>query len=130
MPESKTAASREDSLAERRFGVLEAQFGVPKERTSAKGFGSRALTVGGKMFACLYKGELLLKLPEERVDALVSSGLGNPLSARGKRPMREWVSVPPAVEADWLALAEEARTFVRSQAKPAAQAADPDGSEP
>ena len=119
MPESRTTASGEDDLAERRFGMLEAHFGVPKERTSAKGFGSRALTLGGKMFACLYKGELLLKLPEGRVEALVSSGLGSPLSARGKRPMREWVSVPPTVEADWLALAEEARTFVRSQAKPA-----------
>ena len=40
-----------------------------------KGFGSSALWTGGKMFAFLSsKGELVVKLPRERVDTLVVSG--------------------------------------------------------
>ena len=70
--------------------------------TSGTGFGTNAgLRVSGKIFAMLVRGELVVKLPRDRVDA----GKG--------RPMKEWASVPPSASRRWKALVEEARAFVR-----------------
>jgi len=93
------------------FSALIAHFGAPHEGPPGKGFGSRALKVEGRIFASLTKGELLLKLPRERVDALVVAGAGARLSTGGGAPKREWITVPPGA-ANWLSLAEEARAYV------------------
>jgi hypothetical protein len=67
--------------------------------------------VGGKIFAMLPHAALVVKLPAERVAALIEAGDGEPF-ATGKRVMREWVSIP-AVDPDaWAALADEALAFV------------------
>ena len=46
------------------------------EVARAKGFGSKGLEVARKMFAFESKSRLVVKLPRERVDELVSSGKG------------------------------------------------------
>jgi TfoX/Sxy family transcriptional regulator of competence genes len=43
-----------------------------------KMFGSTGLSSGGKVFAMLVKGKLVVKLPRERVRTIVSSGKGEP----------------------------------------------------
>lgn len=43
----------------------------------AKGFGSKGLKVARKLFGFLSKGRLVVKLPQDRVDALVSKGRGS-----------------------------------------------------
>ena len=71
----------------------------------------------GKLFAVAHKGDqLLLKLPAERVEALVATGQGAPFSASGGRVMREWVLAQPEAAEEWLSLAEDAEVFVREQA--------------
>ena len=99
------------------FASLAAHFRAPQASTPAKGFGSGALKVDGKIFAALSKDELLLKLPRERVDALVASQTGKGFSTGAGRPKKEWITVPPTSAAQWLALAEEARAFVSAQTK-------------
>ena len=74
------------------------------------GFGASALKVDGRIFAMLVGDVLVLKLPKSRVDALVTAGEGGPFDAGKGRPMREWVTLAP--DADWTALAREARAFV------------------
>ena len=39
--------------------------------------GSDGLKTGGKLFAMVSKGELVVKLPRERVDELVEAGAGH-----------------------------------------------------
>ena len=56
-------------------------------------------------------GTLVLKLPRDRVAALITSGEGAAFDAGKGRPMKEWVAVEAGDEADWLALAEEALAF-------------------
>lgn len=73
------------------------------------------LKVDGKFFAFAAKGGLAVKLPRERVQALIAAGAGLPFD-RGQgtpnsRPMKEWVAIPPGA-ADWIALAREACGFV------------------
>ncbi len=79
-----------------------------------KRFGSSTLQTGGKIFAMLVKGRLVVKLPRQRVDALVGAGGGERFVPGHGRAMKEWLAVDPARGEDWLALAREAREFVSS----------------
>jgi len=53
----------------------------------------------------------VVKLPRQRVDALVDDGHGDRFGRDG-RPMREWRSVAPDSDLGWRALADDAKTFV------------------
>jgi hypothetical protein len=77
------------------------------------GFGTNpGLRAGGKIFAILVRGELVVKLPADRCDAVARAGGAHRFTV-GKREMREWVSVEPGGAHDWAALAREAAAFVR-----------------
>jgi hypothetical protein len=100
---------------EQRFqSLVEAIVGSPSAHVGeGKGFGSTGqLKVDGKIFAMLVRGKLVLKLPRERVSALVASGDGKHFDAGKGRPMREWLALAPTSRKPWLALAREAMGFV------------------
>jgi len=78
------------------------------------GFGRSALRFRGKIFAMHVRGALVLKLPAERVEALVRAGEGVHFDANKGTPMREWLSLDPGSDLPWLPLAAEALDFVRS----------------
>lgn len=81
-------------------------------------FGSNGLRVNGRVFAML-SGEkrLIVKLPRERVDALVDAGDGERFDPRRNgRVMREWILMKQSSRADWLQLAREALDFVGDSA--------------
>jgi hypothetical protein len=79
------------------------------------GFGRSALRFNGKIFAMLVRGELVLKLPEERVDELIEDGHGDRFDANKGTPMREWLSLDPGSDQPWLPLAREALSFASSR---------------
>ncbi len=58
-------------------------------------FGSPGLKIGGKTFAMVVKGELVLKLPSARVEELIEAGAGRRFDPGHGRLMREWVSLGP-----------------------------------
>lgn len=76
-----------------------------------KPFGADALKVRGKVFAMLSSGQkLTLKLPAERVQALLASGDGERFNPRhDDRQMKEWVTIASTYTGDWLPLAREAK---------------------
>ncbi len=82
------------------------------------GFGrSEGLRIRGKIYAINKDGELILKLPAERVEELIDTGTGcawGPGPGPG-RILREWVAIPGTRHADWAALTGEARAFVGSR---------------
>ena len=81
--------------------------------TSGTGFGrSSGLRIGGKIFAMYNDGELIVKLPIDRVGELIASGEGRPWGPGTGRIMKEWVAVSEAASDSWSELAVEARTFV------------------
>jgi hypothetical protein len=77
------------------------------------GFGRSALRFQNKIFAMFVRGRLVVKLPAERVEALVSAGAGVHFDANKGTPMREWLSVDPDSPRPWLPLATEALDFAR-----------------
>ena len=58
-------------------------------------------------------GDLIVKLPEARVDALVAEGDAVAFAPNGRR-FREWARVPQRDPARWRELIEEALGFARS----------------
>lgn len=85
---------------------------MPPSASRGRTFGASALKVNGKIFAMLVNGELVVKLPKQRVDELVSSKRGRPFDPGHGRVMKEWITVSPAEGREWGALAQEARQFV------------------
>src|SRR5947207_10918032 len=77
-----------------------------------KMFGAPGLKVGGKFFACLYKGQFVVKLPRGRVDHLAAAGHGAHFDPGMGRQMKEWLALPPDTPLDWILLAAEARDYV------------------
>jgi hypothetical protein len=60
-------------------------------------------------------GELVVKLPKQRVDELVASGAGARFDPRHDgRLMQQWVTIPMRHRRDWDQLASEALQFVGS----------------
>jgi hypothetical protein len=57
-------------------------------------FGSNGLKVDGKLFALFTQGTLVVKLPKERVAALVAKGDGKPFE---RMPMKDSLG-PPSVQ--------------------------------
>lgn len=79
-------------------------------------FGASALKVDGKIFAMLAGEELVVKLPRQRVDELVVSGVGRAFDPGHGRVMKEWITVAPD-RRRWDELADEARQFATANAK-------------
>ena len=79
---------------------------------SGRGFGANALQVDGRIFAMAGEDGVVLKLPRDRVAALVGSGEGLPFDAGKGRPMKEWVVVSSRSGEATRRLAEEALEFV------------------
>ena len=78
-----------------------------------RGFGRSALRHQNKIFAMFVRGRLVVKLPAERVTALVADGEGVHFDANKGVPMKEWFSLDPASDHPWLSLAQEALAFAR-----------------
>lgn len=102
---------------EARYASLVASFtgqdGVTHEESATRSFGAGALKTGGKIFAMLVGGSLVLKLPRNRVDALVDASRGARFDAHKGTPMKEWVVLDDShSDAEWVELAREAKVFV------------------
>jgi hypothetical protein len=108
---------RRQASPEERYASLVARFagddGVTHDAGAKRSFGAGALKTGGKIFAMLVGGALVLKLPKQRVDALVAAGRGARFDANKGKPMKEWIVLDDShSDAEWLELARESKVFV------------------
>ncbi|MFG1603525.1 TfoX/Sxy family protein [Actinoplanes sp. NPDC049265] len=76
-------------------------------------FSTTGLRVRGKVFGLVnHAGNLMVKIPKARADALEATGTATRVTMSGKT-MREWVEMPyPAGEDAWRALLDEAYTYL------------------
>lgn len=95
-----------------RFAAVVGAFTGDRPVTSGKMMASLGLKIGGKIFAMLVGGDLVVKLPRERVAALVNAGLGEQFDPRRDgRLMKEWVVIP-GNQPPWVEVARAACAFV------------------
>jgi hypothetical protein len=103
--------SRESSLIDRLLGHRFEEYSAKLAHRFGSSPGRR---VDGRIFAMLVGGELVVKLPRQRVDELVEAGTGRWFDAGKGRPMREWASIGVAEAGAWPKLIAEAYEFVGS----------------
>lgn len=80
--------------------------------SGGRSFGRSALKVDNKIFAMLVNDCLVVRLPAERIAAVLQSGAGQPFDANKGRPMKEWLQLEVADRSVWTGLAGEALAFV------------------
>jgi len=106
--------SAADQVLLNRFeDLVDELVGLPGVTPPARGsgFGRSAVRFNGKIFVMFVRGQLVLKLPEDRVDSLIASGHGIRFDANKGKPMREWLTLDAGSDLAWLPLAREALTF-------------------
>jgi hypothetical protein len=90
-------------------------FAEDKDVTVGRVLSANGLKVGGKLFAGISKGRLLIKLPAEEVASLVASKLGASFATGGDRVMKEWVTIGVERRDAWIELARRAKRFVAGE---------------
>ncbi len=88
---------------------------IKPEVTRSTMMGLPCLRMNGAFFASFDRktGDLLVKLPADRVNALVASGQGTDFAPAGRR-FREWVAISPDAVESWPDYLTEALAFVGS----------------
>jgi hypothetical protein len=71
------------------------------------------VTTNNEFVATVHRetGNLVVKLPKERVAELIEAGIGRPF-APAEKVFTEWVAIPDFDEARWSSLIEESVEFV------------------
>lgn len=110
--DDRAAALLEEMRRDRQLSTCVADY--ERNRDSPK-FGANALKVGSKLFALFTQGTLVVKLPRERVEALVAAGAGAKLQMGKGRAMNEWLALT-GNDGNWLERVREASSFVSSLA--------------
>ena len=112
-------SAEELALRERYEDLIDQLVGLPgvTPPQGGRGFGRSAVRFNGKIFVMFVRGRLVLKLPEDRVSALVDGGHGVWFDANKGTPMREWLSLDPDSDHAWLPLANEALAFAGGRAQ-------------
>ena len=103
-----------ESKTELFWDLVEPMFDDHVDKSTMMGL--PCVRIDGSFFASLdhRSGNLIVKLPANRVSELVEAGTGLAFAPAG-RTFREWVAIPNEDEEHWSELIAEARTFVSSK---------------
>jgi hypothetical protein len=111
-PDARFAALLTTFASDRELAPIVAAFRAAQNAGRPRRFGSNGLKVGGKLFALSVRGQLVVKLPADRVAALVADGKGEPFETAPGRKMKGWLVLSPRSRC-WETLAREAYAFVK-----------------
>jgi hypothetical protein len=75
--------------------------------------GAQGLKYRGKMFVLFYKGDLTVKLSENRVKVLIETGEGLPHDPGTGKAMKDRVLIPVEKKMSWIKFCEESLNYVR-----------------
>ena len=100
---------------EDRFWKLAAPLTSSPHVTRSTMMGLPCLRWGERFFASLDKrsGELIVKLPEARVNELIAVGHASPFAPAGRR-FRQWAAISVAQQHLWPEFLSEAEVFARA----------------
>jgi hypothetical protein len=90
---------------------VKAHFADDPEVEVLKGRGAQGIKRGGKMFVMFMKGDLVVKLPENRVKEVIDSVEGEPFDPGTGKPMKNRVLIPVSKKETWIKFCEEAKEY-------------------
>ncbi|HKV52790.1 MAG TPA: hypothetical protein VJO52_16465 [Gemmatimonadaceae bacterium] len=99
------------------FAAVAAHHNVEWTPSNSPKFGANALRLNGSIYAALTRSHrLLLKIAPARIAELLAAGHAVRFESGG-RVMNGWITLAPDDAESWIALSDEARAFVATQAK-------------
>jgi hypothetical protein len=103
----------DETAGEKKFWVLAGPLLDRPNVTRSTMMGLPCLRVDGAFFASCDRrsGDLLVKLPADRVDELVAAGRAHSFAPAGRR-FREWAAIPVDRSRSWRKLIDDALAFV------------------
>ena len=93
------------------YEELRAHFASFDDVEVTSGRGAQGIKMGTKMFVMFHKGQLLVKLPPDRVIEVIASGDGQPHDPGTGTPMKNRVLIPDTKKSLWIAYCEESRQY-------------------
>ena len=97
------------------YNSLKDHFKKVKSVELPKPRGAQGLKYNGKMFAMFYKGDLLLKFSEGRIQELIKNKKGLPYDPGTGKPMRDRILIPISKKRSWIRLCEESLAYVSGE---------------
>ena len=94
------------------FEKLKDSFLGERGVTEGKMFGSPNLKVKGKVFVFPWKGDLVFKLSEQRVQELIKAKKGKYFDPGHGRTSKTWIAVHTDGKENWKKLTQESKEFV------------------
>ncbi len=110
-PQTKVAGLLDALRTDPELAPIVRDFEARTRVAGGRTFGKNGLKIDGKLFALFTQSTLVVKLPKERVAALIARGTGQAFDPGHGRLMKEWLTVTSA-KASWVVLAKEASEFV------------------
>jgi len=91
------------------YADVKAYFTDDPEVEVLKGRGAQGIKRGGKMFVMFMKGDLIVKLPERRVNEVIDAGDGEPFDPGTGKPMKNRVLIPARKSDMWVRYSVESK---------------------
>lgn len=93
------------------YEEIKTHFSTDRDVTVLSGRGAKGIKQGKKLIVMFMKGDLIVKLPKERVVEIVASGEGKPFDPGTGKPMKNWVLIPETRKDLWIKYSEEAKSY-------------------
>ena len=93
------------------YEEIKDHFSSDRDVTVLRGRGAQGIKLGKKLIVMFMKGDLIVKLPEERVSEIIASGDGEPYDPGTGKPMKNWVLITETRRELWIKYSEEAKQY-------------------
>lgn len=111
MPNS-VKGSKNDMKRKEIYKELTDHFANDNKIAVNSGKGAQGIKYNKKMFIMFYKGDLVIKLPPERIKQLINSEEGLPFDPGTGKPMKDRVLISRSKKNLWISLSEESKKYV------------------
>lgn len=95
------------------YADVKAHFADDLEVKVLKGRGAQGIKLGGKLFVMFMKGNLIVKLPEHRVNEVIDTGDGEPFDPGTGKPMKNRVLIPARNSDMWIKYSIESKKHAK-----------------
>jgi hypothetical protein len=93
------------------YTEVKTHFANDPEVEVLSGRGAQGIKRGGKMFVMFLKGDLLVKLPENRVKKVIDTGDGVPYDPGTGKFMKNRVLIPVSNKDKWIMYSMESKNY-------------------